>query len=169
MKIADLFAFLTDVNWNRASGSATDSVWKKSYSPAPGFLPARPDGSAKRERDRRLLPTDRSRELPSRRPVEPTKLISPAPRVDELEESVNVVKNDEIPVVDDVRPSSSALDADEAEDLSDFSDDVDEILNRDLQVCLTDTKLYNFFTINLNVIFLFHRRKIQTVLEQMKK
>ena len=126
--------FFTDVNWNRASGSATDSSWKKAYCSPPtlGFLPTR-DGANKRDRDRRI---ERPRELISRRPSEPVKLISPDPPTEDIENSsVAVVKTEET-IADDVRPSSSAIDADEVENFSDFSDDVDEILNRDLQVSI---------------------------------
>jgi len=95
-------------------------------------LPTR-DGVNKRDRDRRI---ERPRELISRRPSEPVKLISPDPPAEEIENSsVAVVKTEET-IADDVRPSSSAIDADEIENFSDFSDDVDEILNRDLQVSI---------------------------------
>lgn len=129
--------FFTDVNWNRASGSAGESSWKKSYCspPIPGFLPAR-DSANKRDRERRI---DRPRELISRRPAEPAKMISPAPPTEEIEDaSVAVVKTEET-IADDVRPASSAIDADEVENFSDFSDDVDEILNRDLQVSIFES------------------------------
>ena len=127
------FLFI-DVNWNRASGSAADSSWKKAYCspPTQSFLPAR-DGTNKRDRDRRI---DRPRELMSRRQAEPIKVISPAPPAEEIEDASVVVIKTEEAIADEVRPSSSAIDADEVENFSDFSDDVDEILNRDLQVSI---------------------------------
>lgn len=96
----------------------------------------------KRDRERRVPADGRRSRDSNRRVPDPAvpKSLTPAPpstalRTEELrspvlsEPSVAAPKVDEI---EEVRPSSSAIDAEE--NFSDFSDDVDEILNRDLQV-----------------------------------
>lgn len=137
--------------------------WKKSYSPPPPaghsyseqvhsnrssawdssakLASARTDDH-KRERERRATDGRRSRDS-NRRVTDPVKPVTPLPasttsrpedtRSPVLDEPhlVTVPKVDE---VEEPRPSSSAVDAEE--NFSDFSDDVDEILNRDLQVML---------------------------------
>lgn len=143
--------------------SSSEAPWKKTYSPPmaghsfseqthlnrnSSWNPSSKPTSAKtddhkRDRDRRPSPTRRSRDR-SRRIVDistksttTTQVTTIPPSAEPRSLVVNELPSVTLPKVDDVdetRPSSSALDVEE--NFSDFSDDVDEILNRDLQVCL---------------------------------
>lgn len=137
--------------------------WKKSYSPPPpaghsyseqihSNRSSAWDSSAKsastrtdehkRERERRATDGRRSRDSnrritdPEIKPVTPSPATAPSrpeeTRSPVLDEPSLVTLTPKVDEVEEPRPSSSAVDVEE--NFSDFSDDVDEILNRDLQV-----------------------------------
>lgn len=102
-------------------------------------LPASRTEDSKRDRERRLGGDGRRSRDSNRRVPDPVvnKSVTPAPLPEEprspvLSEPPSVVAP-KVEETEETRPSSSAVDAEE--NFSDFSDDVDEILNRDLQVC----------------------------------
>ena len=134
--------------------------WKKSYSPPPlgnhsypeqihsnrnpTWDPLSKSSSSriddnKRDRERRA-PGDGRRSRDSNRRVSDSvvKPITPATRTEELRSPVAseppIVVAAKVDEIEEIRPSSSAVEAEAEENFSDFSDDVDEILNRDLQV-----------------------------------
>lgn len=136
--------------------------WKKAYSPPPaghtypeqGHSSSRGSGwtdpssklsssrsdEPKRDRERRAGDARRPREINRRVPEAPVKPVTPAPPVTRPEEPRSPALSEtasnappKVDVTEEPRPASSAVDNEE--DFSDFSDDVDEILNRDVNVC----------------------------------
>lgn len=136
------------------------SGWEAAAQP---LLPLTPRPSEhQRERDRRE--SHRSRE--SRRNQEPVPSIKPVvesvpPAEEPHSPAANLepappskaVSNHSDAEAEEARPTSAAVEVDESvENFSDFSDDVDEILNRDLQV-LNSVQVHVHFFKNLNLTF----------------
>lgn len=149
-------------------------MWKKAYSPplgghsypeqvhasrATGWtdpsskLSVGRNEESKRDRERRIGDARRARELNRRVPETPAKPSTPAPPIVRSEEPRSPTLSDSGPIVtpkadglEEARPSSSAIDNEE--DFSDFSDDVEEILNRDVVVSAFD---FDFFLYLLTV------------------
>ena len=122
----------------------------------------------KRDRERRVAGDGRRSRESNRRVADPVvpKCLTPAPttvasKTEELrspvlsEPSVAAPKVDE---AEEARPPSSAIDAEE--NFSDFSDDVDEILNRDLQVILNN---YVFNVRSLSILYFGTRQDTDSV------
>lgn len=137
--------------------------WKKGYSPPPmGYPePLHPSRSAswdtipkppsvrsdevKRERRNGAPDGRRSRGAAKRVPeagkvATPTPTPTPTSVTSRVEEAVSPVQGEAAPAPSkseepvESRPGSSAVELEETENFSDFSDDVDEILNRDVEV-----------------------------------
>lgn len=135
--------------------------WKKSYSPPPLTTHPYPESihsgrniaweplsksatsrsdEQKRERDRRVIVDERRSRESVRRPTGHAKALTSAPTTTSRPEESHSPVPIETPLsvatkadeAEEMRPSSSAVDAEE--NFSDFSDDVDEILNQNLQV-----------------------------------
>lgn len=143
--------FLTDA-WSRS-----EVPWKKGYSPPPiGYpeplppsrstswdaIPKPPSvrsDEIKRERRNGAADGRRSRGAAKRAP-DPPKTPTPTNAAARSDEAASPDQAEQVsapPKSEDLaesRPGSSAVELEEAENFSDFSDDVDEILNRDLQV-----------------------------------
>jgi hypothetical protein len=151
--------FNVDISWNRTL-SSTEMSWKKSYSPPPLGNHSYPEqihsnrnttwdplsksssrtDDNKRDRERRIGGDGRRSRDSNRRVADPVvKPPTPATRTEELRSPIaseppTAIVAPKVEEIEETRPSSSAVEVEAEENFSDFSDDVDEILNRDLQV-----------------------------------
>lgn len=135
-------------------------------------LPSTRTEDNKRDRERRLGGDGRRSRDSNRRVADPvvncqlSKPLTPAPLAEEPRSPVpSEPSSVTAPKVQDeteetVRPSSSAADAEE--NFSDFSDDVDEILNRDLQVC-TERALFGMINNSITYMSMFSTNKIHRI------
>ncbi|XP_046450114.1 zinc finger CCCH domain-containing protein 13-like isoform X2 [Daphnia pulex] len=149
---------IDDISWNRTL-SSTEMSWKKSYSPPPLGNHSYPEqihsnrnttwdplsksssrtDDNKRDRERRIGGDGRRSRDSNRRVADPVvKPPTPATRTEELRSPVaseppTAIVAPKVEEIEETRPSSSAVEVEAEENFSDFSDDVDEILNRDLQ------------------------------------
>ena len=110
----------------------------------------------KRDRERRVAGDGRRSRDSNRRVPDPVvKPITPATRTEELRSPVTaeslIVVAPKVDEIEETRPSS-AVEVEAEENFSDFSDDVDEILNRDLQVNTISQFLLLFLLINIKYL-----------------
>jgi len=159
VKKSSILLFDIDISWSRTL-SSTEMSWKKSYSPPPLSNHSYPEqihsnrnatwdplskssssrtDDNKRDRERRIGGDGRRSRDSNRRVADPVvKSLIPATRTEELRSPVTgeppTVVAPKVEEIEETRPSSSAVEVEAEENFSDFSDDVDEILNRDLQV-----------------------------------